>query len=414
MPECRPFCGYFYNLEKVDLQSVLAPPYDVVTQEEVIFYKNKSPYNIFHLELPESPQKAKILLESFLREGILIQNQKPSIYYHETTFNYEGKDYLRKGLILLVKLHEFSEEIIIPHERTFQKVTNERFELLKSTSFQFSQIHSVYEDENLYLFRFLPSVREFPFEVTLNETTQRLAKIQDPKVIEKITSFLRAKKLYIADGHHRYITALQYRSFMQKKIISSKDLDFNYMAMYVSPLEDENLLMLPTHRLYYSPPVDKFLEGIKNYTELLLSSCLSEAPNLLKSIAYQSEYFVLVHEERIFLYKFKRSFLDTLSSHEPELCHLPLFNFLKVFELALGILEADLKDRKEVRFVPQLEEVLKEAKGEAFGILFPKVSAKILKLIANRGKLMPHKSTYFYPKILTGMVISEISGKELP
>lgn len=413
MPECRPFQGYLYNLEKVSIHEVLAPPYDVVTPEEIRSYKSKSPFNIFHLELSESAEKAKTILGEFLRQGILRQNGKPAIYYHEIAFSYEGKRYLRRGFILLVRLHEFDEGIIMPHERVFKKVTEERLNLLKATHFQFSQIHSLYEDGNLYTFRLMPPIDEFIFEVNLEGVTQRLAKIQDPGIIEKIITYLKNQKLYIADGHHRYNTALQYRAYMRNLFPSKVDYDFDYMAMYISPVEDENLLMLPTHRLYTFVPIDLFMEEIKTKVNLIQKASWAEVHDLLKSIENRENYFILVHGKELFLFEFKKAFLEPLIKSEQDLTLLPLYNFLKLLETTFHINEEILKDRGEVCFISRVDEVIDRSKDKAFGVLFPRVSPQILKRIASKGKLMPHKSTYFYPKILTGMVISEVSGKIL-
>lgn len=413
MPECRPFQGYLYNLGKVSIHEVLAPPYDVVTPEEIRSYKNKSPFNIFHLELSESAEKAKTTLEEFLRQGILIQNSKPAIYYHEIAFSYEGKSYIRRGFILLVRLHEFDEGIILPHERVFKKVTEERLNLLKTTHFQFSQIHSLYEDDNLHTFRLMSPIGEFIFEVSLEGVTQRLAKIQDPGTIEKITTYLKHEKLYIADGHHRYNTALQYRAYMRNLLPSQDDHDFDYIAMYISPVEDENLLMLPTHRLYTFVPIDLFLEKIKAKVNLIQKASWVEVHDLLKSIENRGNYFILVHGKELFLFEFKKTFLEPLTKSEQDLTLLPLYNFIKLLETTFDLNEEILKERGEVCFISRIDEAIDRSQDKAFGVLFPRVSSQILKRIVSKGKLMPHKSTYFYPKILTGMVISEVSGKIL-
>ncbi|MCS7150132.1 MAG: DUF1015 domain-containing protein [Caldimicrobium sp.] len=413
MPECRPFQGYLYNLGKVSIHEVLAPPYDVVTPEEIRSYKNKSPFNIFHLELSESAEKAKTTLEEFLRQGILIQNSKPAIYYHEIAFSYEGKSYIRRGFILLVRLHEFDEGIILPHERVFKKVTEERLNLLKTTHFQFSQIHSLYEDDNLHTFRLMSPIGEFIFEVSLEGVTQRLAKIQDPGTIEKITTYLKHEKLYIADGHHRYNTALQYRAYMRNLLPSQDDHDFDYIAMYISPVEDENLLMLPTHRLYTFVPIDLFLEKIKAKVNLIQKASWVEVHDLLKSIENRGNYFILVHGKELFLFEFKKTFLEPLTKSEQDLTLLPLYNFIKLLETTFDLNEEILKERGEVCFISRIDEAIDRSQDKAFGVLFPRVSPQILKRIVSKGKLMPHKSTYFYPKILTGMVISEVSGKIL-
>lgn len=414
MPECLAFRGFLYNQAKVNINEVLAPPYDIVTQEEIEAYKKKSPYNIFHLELPDTLEKAKALLDQFLEEKIFVQNGKPTLYYHELLFTYEGKEYLRQGFILLVRLHSFEEGIVLPHERVFPKITEDRFELLKKTQFQFSQIYGLYEDPDRFTIKSLTSNKDFYFEVTLEGETQRLAKIEDQKVIESVTSFLRDKKIYIADGHHRYTTALKYREYMQNLYGVKGEKDFNYIAMYLSPFEDPNLLMLPTHRIYTFSHREEFLHKLQFFSERIETLSLSQAQEALESIKEKRDCFILLLENNLWLYKIKPSKLQEISSQEQELSLLPLYNFLKILELTLGFSEETLKERGEVEFLADPKVVIQRVPQQGLGVLFPMVSPLILKEIATAGKLMPHKSTYFHPKILTGLVISEVSGKDLP
>lgn len=415
MPECLPFCGWLYNLEKVKLSEVLAPPYDVVTSEEITEYKKKSPYNIFHLELAEDFKEAQSLLKRFIEENILIQNGKPTLYYHEVAFNYEGKAYLRKGLILLVKLYSFEEGIILPHERVFTKVTEDRFNLLKATGFQFSQIYGLYEDPTLETLKDLYHQAELFGEVVHAGETQRLAKIQDQGLINRVSAFLKDKHLFIADGHHRYTTALKYKAYMESLYGKEEGRDYQYMAMYLSPFEDENLLMLPTHRIYKLSPTerDALLEGLRVMCEIVEEIPPAEWKTLKEEFYGRGDCFSLFDGEILKLYKLKNGFFSKLKVQEPELSDLPLYNFLQILEATLGVREATLKEQGKVNFLAQEEEVFKKNQKEEIGVLFPRVSAEILKKIAIRRKLMPHKSTYFYPKILTGFVLNQVNGSLL-
>lgn len=413
MPECLPFCGWLYNLEKVRPEEVLAPPYDVVSPEEIEFYKKKSPYNIFHLELPENPKKARELLERFIKEEIFLKNGVPTLYYHELAFEYKGKRYLRKGFILLVKLHNFEEGKIIPHEKIYFRVAEERLNLLKETKFQFSQIFGLYEDPSLETFKTLPERVNYFLEVTIGKETQRLAKIQDETLIKKVLSILINKKIYIADGHHRYTTALNYKAYMESLYGKDDARDYNYISMYISPFEDENLLMLPTHRVYKISDSQSFFERIKEFVEIEKEVIASYWEEEIKNFKGESRLFALALGERVYLCSIKKSFFEKLKEKEPELSKLPLWNFLQIFEEIMKIPEEALKAEGKVEFLSQEEEVFKRVKNGYVGIIFPRVSAEILKWVADKGKIMPHKSTYFYPKIHTGLVLAEVSGKKV-
>jgi len=410
MPECLPFRGWLYNLSKVKPEEVLAPPYDIVTPEEIAFYKNKSPYNIFHLELPETPHKAKELLEKFIKEEIFLQNGIPTIYYHELLFTYKEKSYTRRGFIVFVEISPFEEGKIIPHERIYERVTKERLELLKATHFQFSQIYGLYEDKLLYTLKLVPSRLEYSHEVKWGSEIQRLAKITDSALIKEIVSFLEDKKIFIADGHHRYNTALRYKAYMEERFGKEKNRAYNYVSIYLTPFEDENLLMLPTHRLYKVEDLKGFLKELQKVAELLEER---EFENEEEEVFEEGrgDLFALLYEGKLYFFQIKKEIFERIRELEPELSLLPLFNFLKIFEELYGIKEEVLKERGEVEFLAEEKEVYKKAKGPFVGILFPRVSPLILKEVALKGKVMPHKSTYFYPKILTGLVLAEVSER---
>lgn len=414
MPECLPFCGYLYNKEKVSIQEVLAPPYDVVDEKEIEFYKNKSPYNIFHLELPETPQKAKLLLDKLIEEQILVRNSIPTIYYHELHFRFRNKAHIRKGYILLVKLYDYEERIVIPHEHTFKKVTEERFELLKTTQFQFSQIHGLYDDPTLYTLNLVNNFNNLYFEVSLNEEIHKLYKIQDDEIISKLTDFLLGKKIYIADGHHRYNTALKYKDYMSKIHGNNKNKDFNFMAMYLTPIDDPNLLMLPTHRLYTFEDVTFFLHRIKPFTEVLHRHKKNSLEEIIESYNNRGDIFIVLTDTETYIVKIRSDIYEILCEKEPELSKLPLFSFLYILKETFHITEEYLKEKGLVKFFSDPQRLSQELQMQrGFGVLFPAVSPLVLKEVTIGGKLMPHKSTYFYPKILSGLVILEVSGKSL-
>lgn len=403
MPECLPFCGWLYNPEKVRFEEVLAPPYDIVSEEEIRFYKQKSPYNIFHLELPENHDKAHFLLQKFIHQKILVRNTHPTLYYYEVKFPFENKIYLRRGYILLTKLYPFEAGIILPHEKVYSKITEDRLNLLKATHCQFSQIFSLYEDASLETFKDLPENINFCFEVVLNQEVHRLAKIQDPLFIQRVLNFFTDKKFFIADGHHRYTTALKFKSFIERHSSLFPTNKYNYISMYICPFEEEGLLMLPTHRVYTNKYYPVLISNLEKYCDLIKEVPISQWPAEKKHFNQIFFHFALFKDEKIKIYSFKEAFLK--SEKESDFLELPLYYFLKILEKVLNVSERDLKEGGEVEFFGREEEALAKAKKEGFAILFPRSPTNLLKKIALKGKTMPHKATYFYPKILTGAVL---------
>ncbi len=412
MPRSLPFCAWRYNTTKVNIEDVIAPQYDVVSQEEVNHFKNKSPYNIFHLELPESYQRAKELLNSWIKEQILIKNQTPGIYLYELEFTYHGKKFNRKGFINLIELSPFEEGKILPHEKVYNKVTDERLELFKNTGFQFSQVFGLYEDPELFTLKNLKNKKKLIYSINYKGEKHKLYKITDKEFVKNLIKFLEDKRIYIADGHHRYTTALRYKEYMENLYGKKNYKDYNYIAMYICPLEDKNLLMLPTHRTYFLEDPEGFLKKLKNFAEVF-KEINFKPENFDNYFNKKAQEWLIFLNNKAYFFCIKKEFLEKIKTEDPILSEVTLYNFLKILELSTGLKEEQLKEKGRAKFVCDINEVIKEVQRGAIGIIFPIISPLVLKKVAQAKKRMPHKCTYFYPKILTGILLNEISGKDL-
>ncbi len=416
MPECSPFCGWRYNPEKVEIEKIVAPPYDVVSEEEKLYYQNLSSYNVFHLELPESYSKAQKLVQKWIEEKILIKDPYPSIYFYELSFPFNQKTLNRKGIILLVKISPFNKGLILPHEKTYSKVTSDRFKLLKHTYFQFSQIFGLYEDPYMESLKDWGKGFTFLYEIKIKEETHKLYKLDNPELIKKLLILLFPKKIYIADGHHRYITALKFKSYLEKLLGKNEKKDYNFTVMYLCPLEDENLLMLPTHRVFYVENLQKFLSCLSNYTEVIKELPLEELTRVELHFKEKSQEFGVYTQKSLKIFRIKPCFWEKILQKEHILWEVPLYNFLQILKEILKKSEEKLKEEGKVEFTSDLQkvkELVDKNLTSAVGIIFPTISPLILKKITQANKLMPHKSTFFYPKILTGMVFHQIKGEIL-
>jgi len=205
MPECLPFCGWRYNPSRVKIEDVIAPPYDIVSEEEIEYFKNKSSYNIFHLELSENYEKAKELLKNWIENQILIKEQNPSIYFYELDFFHINRNFSRKGFILLVKLSYFEEGNIFPHEKTYKEITEERLELLKKTHFQFSQIFALYEDPLLETIKEVNQKKHLLYEIRYEEEIHKLYKISEKEFIKNLLNFLLVCKILLLIFFHLFL-----------------------------------------------------------------------------------------------------------------------------------------------------------------------------------------------------------------
>lgn len=414
MPECQPFCALYYNFKKVDQAKVFAPQYDIVSKEEIFFYKNLSPYNAFHLELAETPELAEHLLEEWKREEILLKDSTPAIYYYELYFTFSERRLKRRGFILLVKLHPYEDGKILPHERTFSFIKEERFSLLKTSQCYFSQIFGLYEDEELRTLN-LPVEKELLFDVEFNKERHVVYRVKDRGFIHSIREYLQDKPIYIADGHHRYQTALAYKDHMEKTFEHKEDCDFHYAPFYLTPFEEEGLFMLPTHRHYLFSLEKTMLDSLRKYADELMEFDLTKLEDVLEHYNGKSDVFFLVNQGKGKVFRIKRKVMFEFEKIEPILSRLPLFNFLKLFERVFEQKEEELKAQGMVEFFSNsLEKLGSKGANQGFFVLLPRVLPTVLKDVVSKGKLMPHKSTYFYPKILTGVLFYEAKGKPIP
>ncbi len=419
MVDIRAFHGWRYNPEKVDLAQVLAPPYDVVTPGEQRAFLAKSPYNVFHLELGEDAPgedryiKARRLWEEWRQKGILRRDSSPALYLYQLRFSWQGQRMVRRGFIALVRLFPWEEKKILPHEKTFDRVTQDRLQLLRATRAQFSQIFCLYHDPDLRSVEALASAASPVFSVLDEEGFEHeLSLVTQPEVIGEVRRLLSQDKLYIADGHHRYTTALRFMREMEEIYGREPLRCFHYMMMYLCPFEEPGLLVLPTHRLLeLSLSREELFRRLRDFGrfEPLASSSLEEVLKTLSPLE-----FLVVHEGEVFRFRLNEGAARLTEHLPPEIFRLPVAVFTSVMTEALGLEETLLKEEGRLTYTPWVDQILKEARGKRFGFLLARTPVLALEEVARAGLVMPHKSTYFFPKILTGTVFFEIDPEKSP
>ncbi|NPA48515.1 MAG: DUF1015 domain-containing protein [Thermodesulfobacteria bacterium] len=417
MVEIKPFHGWRYNPKRVRLEDVLAPPYDVVTPEEQKFYLEKSPYNVFHLELGATREtdtssenrytRAKKYWDTWRREGILLREEKPAIYLYRLSFSWQGKELTRRGFISLVRLAPWKSRKILPHEKTFDRVTEDRLNLLRATRAQFSQIFCLYHDKTLESLQTLESHAEPLFTVKNKDETHELLRVTDPDAQERVQNLLAKGPLYIADGHHRYTTALRFMKEMEEKYGAEPPRCFHYMMMYLCPFEDPGLLVLPTHRLVSLPLKREDLFG--KLQKFGTVERLPELPPREELKRLPPSEFLILHEGEVFRFSVSPEVLKKWEEeNHPKIAHLPVAIFTKLLREALSLSETELKERGELLYTPWIDLIQEKARGNWWGFLLPPTPVLALEEVAQASLVMPHKSTYFHPKILTGTVFFEI------
>ncbi|MFQ6117885.1 MAG: DUF1015 domain-containing protein, partial [Candidatus Bipolaricaulia bacterium] len=434
MAEIFPFRGIRYNPDRVDLSGVVTQPYDKISPEMQVEYYRRSPYNIVRVILNREPgerryEEAKKNLESWLDEKILIRDEQPTIYAYYQDYQLEdGRRLTRKGFIALFKLAEYGEGIL-PHERTLKGPKEDRLKLMRATRANLGQIFVLYSDPKLAINRLLDQRvgAEEPLEATDSfdpGTAHRLWPIQDERALEQVVELMGDKALFVADGHHRYETALFFRDELRAQGVKCPGPETyeNVMLAFVN-MDDEGLTIFPTHRLIHELEeldAQRLERELSEYFELDRLR-LTEREQLLKAL--QARQKTGRHAFGLYLRGFENYYLLTLRDEgvmdglvpdrSPEwrrldvtICHWLLLN--RIFGVAPDAVEGRVGYRRSAR-----EALAMVERGEeAAAVLLNPTRVEEVRKVAQNGEKMPQKSTDFYPKMLTGLVLNRLCQKE--
>ncbi|MFH1288082.1 MAG: DUF1015 domain-containing protein [bacterium] len=435
MAHIIPFRGILYNQKKVkDLSKVVTPPYDVISPKRQDEYYKKSPYNIVRLDLGKEIKgdnskknkytRADCFINEWLERDVLSRDEVPAFYFHTHTYYLKNNlKKVRSGFISLVKIEDFENGVVLPHEKTFKKITSDRLEILRRCETNLSQIFALYPDKTNKINKLFNAKLNKPAVKLIDEegSVHRLWKITDTDTIKKIQKDIEKKPLFIADGHHRYETALNYRNGKRIKDKKTTGGDpYNYVMMYLSNMDDVGLTILPTHRLLrdFSPFEMSELEQYFSVKKLPFKNEKQKASQLKTLInrmgkkGFKRHLFGLyLSGEKTFLLldlKDCNHILEKLEHGKPT-----EWAELDVVILHYILIHTIFKTKEEdISYIADTETACgkvdrKEAKAV---ILLNPTKISQVKKIASLGEKMPHKSTYFYPKILTGLVINTLKS----
>ncbi len=426
MAVIKPFKGMRFDTEKAgELKTLCCPPYDIISEEQRKAFVAQNEYNVIRLELPKEGDdvytRAGEILNLWRDRGVLIHEDKPAIYIYEMEFNAYNQRKSVKGIIARVKLEEFSKGIILPHEFTLSKAKTDRMNLMKATNCNFSQIYALYMDSEHTTLNTIDaqSKTDAAYQFTDDDRiTHRLWIVTDEAVIEKLVSDFTDRKLYIADGHHRYETALNYRDYCRQNGISKEGDAQDYQMIYLVDMEHPGLVVFPTHRMVRD--LKKFdknsvLEGCKDYFEIkkytsvgnmntLLTAKYNEGKKAFAFYCGKGEWYLLTLKDLGVM----DSVLPGVSAASRQLDVSVLHSL--VLEKTMGIDKENMANQINLTYTKFFEEaILLVDKGE-FQCSFILNPTRVTEIrdVAAAGEKMPQKSTYFYPKMITGMVMNDI------
>lgn len=428
MADVKAFKALRFTEKAGDISKNVCPPYDIISDGERAEYIAQSENNIIRLEKPigeNAYDDAKTLYLDMCEKGLLSQDEKSGYYVYEEEFEALGKTYKIKGIFARVRIEEFEKGIILPHEETLSKAKQDRFNLMCSTGCSFSPIYCMYTDEKREIASLVDVMSEKKPETEFaakDGVIQRLWKCDDEELNEKVELLFKNKQLFIADGHHRYETALRYRNEL---ISGGEKLDENHPArfimMFLIDMENDGLVVFPTHRMVTGLDgfdTTKALCGIREFfdTEEISENEIDEA--LTRHAAEKANVFVAPNR-KFYLCSMKDSAFKKLDEMNPgkseayKKLDVTVLHSL-VLENVLGIDKENMANQinlKYTRSKVEAVESVKNGKADCAFIINP-TGVDEIKNVALAGEKMPQKSTYFYPKLITGLVMNRIKLPE--
>ena len=430
MAEIIPFKALRYDPDHVKLEDVLTQPYDKITPEMQTKYYEKSPHNLVRIILGKAGEtdsdafnvysRAKEYLHDWRSDGILKQDSEPALYAYSQTFALHGTRDLseRRGLIALGRLHDYSDGVVFRHEQTLSKPRADRLNLLRATKAHFGQIFMLYSDPQEKIDALLKSKAEEDPDTSIldeYETLHRIWRIQDPALIGAAQQVMHDKKLLIADGHHRYETALNYRNERRAQSGSADpNAPYEFVMMTLIPMESRGLVILPTHRIVHGLPNfdrEQMLEAAAQFFEIDRIDMRTEnrsATTMLSQAAENGTAFVAITRQGSYLLRAKANVIEDALKHIPQLQRgLDVVQLHRILlERILGISEEAIRNQENVRYERDAFEAISWIRQGA-NVAFLMNPAKIQQVsdIAFAGEVLPQKSTDFYPKLLSGLTI---------
>ena len=435
MVDVYPFRGIHYNKSLIDdWTAVICHPYDIINHQQQQELYRKSEYNFVRLEFGrELPQdtvndnkytRATAILEEWLRQGVLEVDQAPAIYLHDQYYSYHGKEFRRRGITARVRIEEWDKMVIRPHEGTTGEPKGDRLSLLWALKANTSPILAMYQDSEKQISSILAEQeRNRPLMDLKNSDGEghTVWAITDPGAVNQINGSLAKGPLYIADGHHRYESAMAYQ---QERLAyspsASGDEPFNFVMMTMVDFSDPGLIILPPHRLVRGIPraiLNELADKLDVFFEI-------EGLPLSTADVWQHVDHILLERDdiRLLLFGLDRSSLyllglrdiDMVSQMMPHF-HSDLYKSLDVsivdhiiLEKLLAMSSDDEKANLDYSYdrLDAVNKVLNQEYQLAF--LLRPVRAEIIKSIADVADRMPRKSTYFYPKLPAGLVINQL------
>ena len=438
MVKVLPFRGILYNKARLKhFDRVFTPPYDVISPAEQDELYNLHDFNFIRLilgkEFPGDGEynnkyvRSAAFLDGWLRHQILLQDAKPAFYIYEQRFTSAGKKYTRLGFIGLLRLEDMGRGKVFPHEETYPRAKLDRLQLMRATFSDLDSVFSFYSDEKIRVQKILKKFmkRKPAIDITFRDRVKhRLWRVDKKAAIEKIVKEMKDKAIFIADGHHRYEAANRFKTELKMRNTKfSEEEAYNHIMMYFTVVEDKGLVVLPIHRVVHhlaalSP--EKFIQDLEQYFEVETYTASKKTvqkirKKLLKDLfkrGLEKHAFGLYlggNDYYLLTLKDEKMIEEMVEEEKPKAwkkLDVTILHYT-IFDRILGIAQ---ETEDKVTYTKDAEEafaLVESKKAQIAFLLNPTKIEEIISIASKLGK-MPHKSTYFYPKLLSGLALFKI------
>ncbi|MBM3246040.1 MAG: DUF1015 domain-containing protein [Candidatus Omnitrophica bacterium] len=426
MAKVKPFRAVTYNQEKAaDLSGVVCPPYDVISPARQQYYHSLSPYNFLHIllakDIPgeDKYRRAENYFKDWLKNKILVQEKSPAIYFYSQEYKVRGEKKTRFGFIGLLHLQDDNSSVF-RHEHTRLEPKEDRLRLLKAVKANLSPIFVLCDDKKRVISglhqKHIQGKDPFINLTDDEKVVHKLWRIDSGDILEKIQANMQDEDIFIADGHHRYEVACAYRDEMKKKLgrITGEE-DFNYILTYFTNIDSRGLTILPIHRLVrLNAELDEesFLAGLRDYFDIDEIEDKTRFFFLMEKAGFAEHVLGMYKNKKYRLLRLKNvKILDKLIADKPKAYRsldVCILNYL-ILKNILGFDTLSAETKQNITFTPHADELIEKVDGEAGYIAFFLNPVKVRQImsVAMLGERMPPKSTYFYPKVLSGLVVNK-------
>lgn len=433
MAQILPFTGVHYSKEREsDFSKLIAPPYDVLDEGDRKALQAAHPHNIVNVDLPHLPAKsagpdevyerANLTLQAWLKAGILKRDPRAALYPYAQSFEHGGRNFHRRGYIALVRLSPFGAGHVVPHEKTYKGPIEDRLKLMRATGMQLSPIFGLFSDPRNQVTELLyRNLGKPEYSGTHNRVKNDMWSVSDAKVENQVIDLMGTKPVYIADGHHRYTTALQFQKEAEEQAGGSLPAHHpaNFCMFVLVGMQDDGLLILPTHRLIGG--LDSF--DIETFRELVsadfeiseMAVWADRLPDAVGALAADApNTFGLFDGKTRKLYTLRLLNADLLAKYDPN--QSAAWRSLDVAILQRYLLDEILQPKfaggKELikGYTADPYAIAPQVDGSRYQIalLLKPTPLHALEELGKHGEVMPQKSTFFFPKLATGMVMNPL------